>query len=356
MIKMEMSDSEANLPPLHVSDEDKINFDLSSFDLQLPPPDERQLEENKIKEYFESTYGLDLSRVEEKIFVGERAVKGNEGTFNFDKIKTNFSEAKASRHRFLIQGKKFNYFRCNFLELVLYYSLGGPDQKEARDFDLASKIVNTVKEDADEQEEREQNKNLILGETVGISLLRKLDYILNVLSKEENIPTNKNKRSITNYNEHTTQNIINTLKEIYSPTKGQTTATKKRVNENDALEAVRAAQHLRIGPDTSDQFSKSTTQNAVLAPVEINVGLDNGTVLNKPGDYTFEGLRQVSWGDLRVGDMVHHGGHIIGYVISLRTGNGSLASKSDSPQLPEYTPDSGNELGSQTFDGGLPSP
>ena len=301
----------------------------------LPPipkaEDEIRKAENEIRRYFNSNYNLQLppvSNVKENIFVGGMG-KGINGTFNFNEIKDDFSKAKASKHRFLIRGEKFNYFRCNFRELVLYYSLGGPDQEQAQNLDLAYSIVTTPKETA-EQEERKQHKNLILGETIGISLLRKLVYILNVLSETENIPTSKNKKKISNYNENTTDRIIKFLKEYYpdaEPPQPTTTAGKKRKSTDAPLRAEPPGQQLRIGTDAYDQSSNSTAQNAILAPVVIQDHLGNGTVLNEPGDYTFEGVRQVSWGDLRVGDVVYRDGNFVGYVSLLRPGDDLSASE-----------------------------
>lgn len=330
MIEMEMSGTENLLPPIPKKDKPLLDDEL-----------EIELAEYKIRTYFNSTYDdLDLSSVKENIFVGGRGKK-NPGAFNFDEIKDDFSRAKTSKHRFLIRGEKFNYFRCNFLELVLYYLLGGPNQEQARNLALADSIVNTPKETA-EQEERDQHKNLILGETVGISLLRKLDYILNVLSKTENIPIRSTSTGKPNYNKDTTERIIKFLREKYYPNaetpQPTTTAGKKRKSIEATLRAEPPGQQLRIGMDAPDayvQSSNSTAQNAILAPVVIQDHLGNITGLNEPGNYTFEGVRQVSWGDLRVGDAVYRDGDFVGYVSLLRTGNDLSTSEpvSDSGSL-----------------------
>lgn len=341
MIEMEMSETE-DLPPIPKEDEPLLDNEL---EIQLAEYEIRKAED-EIRTYFNSTYDdLDLSSVEENIFVGGTG-KGINGAFNFDKIKDDFSKVKTSKHRFLIRGEKFNYFRCNFRELVLYYSLGGPNQKQARNLALAYSIVNTPKETA-EQEERKQHKNLILGETVGTSLLRKLDYILNVLSETENIPIKNTSTHKPNYNKDTTERIIKFLrKKYYSDTETPqptTTAGKKRKSKEAPLRDDPPGQQLRIGTDAYVQSSNSTAQNAILAPVVIQDHLGNITGLNEPGDYTFEGVRQVSWGDLRVGDAVYRYGNFVGYVSPLRTGNDLSTSEPVS------------DFGSLAL-GGLPSP
>ena len=245
---------------------------------------------SEIKSYFLETYPDLSENLPDGIFAVERS--NRTGTFNFsafDDDKTNlidikYAILKQKQYRFLIQGKRLNYFKCNYLELFLYYVLGGPKITESHDQNIyfANKIVNISKEYAEDPENAKNSESStvsnepeppILGETVGISLLRKLNYIF---EKVKDIPGTKRVKegTVPNYDEIRTGKIIGYLK-------------RKCLNQLVDTKTVK---------------------------------LHNGLNLNiDPDDYYFS--RIISWEALRPGDTIYYHNQIVGSIEEISPGN-----------------------------------